>query len=158
MWKWRIEVRLKVALSLEEIWLYFEGNTRREWHCWSTTSHHLLFRAVFFFIVRVNCTTKPNYIKCIRRLMPLNRGNNNRRVLVGMAKSWLWPLVRGYRLIEVSFTILFHYWPLNSRSSLHRWTPNGRSTVFLFLCCVLFSLFQRPILYLNAACTSVAEC
>ena len=49
--------------------------------------------------------------------MPLNRGNNNRRVLVGMAKSWLWPFGRGYRLIEVSFTILFHFWPLNSRSS-----------------------------------------
>ena len=158
MWKWRIEVRLKVALSLEEIWLYLERNTQRGWHWWSTTSRHLLFRTVFFFIVLVNCTTKPNYIKCIRRLMALNRGNNNRWVLVGMAKSWLRPPGRGYRLIEVSFTILFYYWPLNSRSSLQSGPPNGRSTVFLFLCCVLFALFQWPILYLNAACTSVAEC
>ena len=38
----------------------------------------------------------------------LNRGKNNRRTLIGMAKRWLQPLNRGGRYIKVLFTVHVH--------------------------------------------------
>ena len=53
---------------------------------------------------------------------PLNRGKNNRRTHVGMAKRWLWPLNRGliYNYIILQLFQDFDYWLPNRGWLLNR--------------------------------------
>ena len=54
-----INVRQKLAESLEETSLYFEKkkkNTQREKHSWSTIGRHLLYRPAFSFILFLKCS------------------------------------------------------------------------------------------------------
>ena len=64
-------------------------------------------------------------------LWPLNRGEKNRKTLVGTAKRWPRSLNRG--LISHSFLQLFRgidYWPLNGGWLINRWPLNGGLTVY----------------------------
>ncbi len=46
-----------------------------------------------FFSVVVENKTK---VDILNSWWPLNRGNNNRQVLIGTAKRWLWPQNKGF--------------------------------------------------------------
>ena len=89
----------------------FKAKMQQKQHYWSTimvvTFHHS--QTVFSFI-------------------KFNRSDNNRRMLIGMAKSWLQPFDdRGGCLIYYFRDLLTDYWLPNS------WLLNGYSTVLKFL-------------------------
>ena len=70
-------------------------------------------------------------------LWPLNRGEKNKKTLVGTAQRWSRSFNRGGHSIEVLFSIsilqLFRgidYWPLNGGWLLNRWPLNGGLTVY----------------------------
>ena len=84
-----MEVRLKLAQFFGKAGkpYYFETSTRREQHHWSTISLLHLSSGTFSFIMFLEQSVSNAW-------WPLNRGDNNRRALVGMAKRW--PLNSGF--------------------------------------------------------------
>ena len=75
---------------------------------WSSPSNS---DCIIIFFQHYILEIMPNYIVCVSSVRQLfNRGDNNRRTLVGTAKRWLQPLNRG--LSSHSF-LFWDYWLLN---------------------------------------------
>ena len=122
------EFRHKLAKSLVEISLYFQTISRREQPCWI---HNRSSASIS------DCTFLYHSLSVTSAWWPLNRGDNNGRILFGKTKKWPQPLNRG--LISHTFLQLFrvfYYWSLNGHagSLLNRWSLNGRSTVVWAWC------------------------
>ena len=84
------------------VWRMETSDDREEKHHWSTLGCRLLSRTVFSFIIH----SKWSQNNVPSAWWPLNRGDNNGRIQLGVMKRWP-RLNRGGRLKEVQFPILF---------------------------------------------------